>query len=370
VLAQWGGRGRAEPEIGPHTTDLAVLRRRLDEVPLRLLGAGREHDEALQGMGLHTLADLRALPRTGLARRFGQALLIDLDRARGDAPDPRDPVVLPSRFESRLELFARADSTEQVLHAAAVLLQRLIAWAAALQVRVARFTLEMRHEPRHRADDDAPASTPLAIALAEPSNDAAHLQVLLRERLARIELPAPTLELRLHCRDVVRQAAPNGELFPTRVTEHEGLLRLLERLQARLGPEQVRRLQRVADHRPERATACVGVLPSKAGHASAPAAGTAEGAAPHLTRPVWLLPEPQPLPEQRLQPLLDGQPLQLLAGPERIESGWWDGAFVARDYFVTRAHDGSLVWVYRTRLAPPVDDGAPPDGWFLHGRFA
>ena len=85
-------------------------------------------------------------------------------------------------------------------------------------------------------------------------------------------------------------------------------------------------------------------------------------------RPLWLLPEPLPLPEQGSRPSLDGTPLQLLAGPERIESGWWDGDLAARDYFIARAHDGALVWVFRTRL-PPL---AAPDvtGWFLQGRFA
>jgi protein ImuB len=236
---------------------------------------------------------------------------------------------------------------------------------------VARFTLEMRHERRHRADDATPAATRLAVALAEPSNDAAHLQLLLRERLARVALPAPTLELRLHCRDVARQGAPSGELFPTRASEHEGLLRLLERLQARLGPSQVRRLQRVADHRPERATACGDALAAAAGRpvsAPNPPLAAALMTGPQLTRPVWLLPEPQPLAEQRLQPALDGRPLQLLAGPERIESGWWDDGFVARDYFVALAHDGSLVWVYRTRL-PAGAGAAAGEGWFLHGRF-
>jgi protein ImuB len=364
LLAQEATAGRADPVVGVHTADLDALRRRLDAVPVERLGAGGAHGEALQGMGLRTLADLRALPRAGLARRFGEELLSGLDRARGDAPDPREPVRLPPVFESRLELFARADSAAQVLHAAAVLLQRLIAWAGALQARVARFTLEMRHERRHRADAATPAGTRLVVALAEASNDAAHLQLLLRERLARVELPAPTLELRLHCRDVVRQPAPNGELFPTRASEHEGLLRLLERLQARLGAARVSRLQRVADHRPERATACTSALGPGGG------AAPAVPPAPHLTRPVWLLPEPQALPEQRLQPLLDGHALQLLAGPERIETGWWDGELVARDYFVALAHDGSLVWIYRRRLPQAADDATPPQAWFLHGRFA
>jgi len=363
LLAQW--RERIET-IGPHTTDIVALRRLLGAAPVWLLGPGREHWEALQGMGLRTLADLRALPRAGLARRFGEALLTDLDRARGDAPDPREWLVLAETFESRLELFARADSTEQVLHGAATLLQRLVAWARAQQARVARFTLAMHHEPRHRADGTTPERTTLDIALAEASNDSVHLQTLLRERLGRLPLPAPTLELRLHCNDLVRRAPPNVELFPTRASEREGLVRLVERLQARLGRAQVLRVQRVADHRPECATRLQpldpGAPPPR--EAPLPPAEPAGQPAAHLTRPVWLLREPQPLVEQRLLPLLDGRPLQMLAGPERIEAGWWDGAPTARDYFVAQTHDGSLVWVYRARL--PTAEG----GWFLQGRFA
>ena len=57
-----------------------------------------------------------------------------------------------------------------------------------------------------------------------------HLQLLLGERLARLPLPAPTLALRLHCDQLQRSAAPNGELFPTRQSQAQGLTRLLERL--------------------------------------------------------------------------------------------------------------------------------------------
>ena len=87
-----------------------------------------------------------------------------------------------------------------------------------------------------------------------------------------------------------------------------------------------------------------------------------------LHRPVWLLPEPLALPERGSLPCLDGQALRLLAGPERIESGWWDAALAARDYFIAQAADGALVWVYRTRLPQP-DASLSAAGWFMHGRF-
>jgi len=369
LLARWGTAGHGDLLEGPHATDLAALQTLLDSAPVWLLGPGRAHWEALQGMGLHTLADLRALPRAGLTRRFGATLLADLDRARGDAPDPREPLTVPPVFDSRLELFARADTSAQVLHGAGVLLARLLAWAQARQSRIAAFTLRMRHETRRRRDDTAdadPAYTDLTIELAEPSADAAQLALLLRERLAHCPLPAPTLELQLHCRRLVVAAPPSGELFPTRQSQREGLVRLLERLRARLGDAQVLHLQPLADHRPEhascwRAQAVVSptVMPGPA-HPSLP-----------LHRPAWLLPQPQPLHERAALPLLDGRPLQIVSGPERIEAGWWDKAeagsagdagLATRDYFIARTDDGALVWIYRTRLAAA-------DGWFLQGRF-
>jgi protein ImuB len=78
------------------------------------------------------------------------------------------------------------------------------------------------------------------------------------------------------------------------------------------------------------------------------------------------MPEPLPLAERDALPLLEGRPLQLLSGPERIETGWWDGQPVARDYFIAQAQDGSLVWVWRGRLPAAQGDV----NWFLQGRFA
>ena len=349
--------------------DLAATRQALDRAPVWLLGPGRAHWEALQGMGLRTIADLRAVPRDGLARRFGELVLGELDRASGTRPDPREPLALPPAFDSRLELFARADTTEQLMHGAAVLLARLVAWLSAQHAFVRRFTLVMEHERRSRQEaPGAAVTTTLEVALAEPSRDPAHLRVLLRERLAQLQLPAPTLDLRLHAEDIARRAPPNVELFPTPASEREGLTRLIERLQARLGREQVLRLVPLQDHRPERATAtCIADAQMRPGRTPSRAPGT-PAANLHAVRPVWLLQQAEPLPErevmgQKSEPLLDGQPLQLLSGPERIESGWWDGDLVERDYFIAQLPGGALVWIYCSRV--PV--AAPC--WFLQGRF-
>lgn len=363
LLARWWPRETPDLVLGPHATDGAALQALLASAPVWLLGPGREHWEALQGMGLHTLHDLQQLPRAGLARRFGTEVLDELDRALGRRADPRGWLTLPATFDCRLELFARAETTDQVLHGAGVLLARLLAWAQARQARVGSFTLQMRHE-RQRQVLQPP--TELTVALAEPSAELAHLQLLLRERLVRMTLAAPTLELQLSCQHLVTGAVPNGELFPTQASQAEGLVRLLERLRARLGDDQVLRLQAVADHRPECASRSV---PAQGGAApdtlvAAAAASLAHGLLP-LHRPAWLLPVPQPLAERDAQPLLQGRPLQLLSGPERIETGWWDGVPAGRDYYIAQTDTGALVWVWHARL-PAADAGAQ---WFLQGRF-
>ncbi|MEO7339037.1 MAG: DNA polymerase Y family protein [Caldimonas sp.] len=373
-----------------HCPDLHAMREALDAAPVWLLGPASEHWDVLQGMGLRTLGDLRSLPRAGLARRFGEGLLNELDRALGREPDPRVALVLPPVFESRLELFARADTTEQVLHGASVLLSRLVVWLAAQHAFVRRCTLVMQHEARWRNAGDVPRTTALEIALAEPSRDRAHLLVLLRERLAHLQLPAPTLDLCLLADDIVQRTAPNQELFPTAGSVREGLTQLIERLQARLGPEQVQRLQPVEDHRPERGSrieSATGDLEAgqprpgmsslppvrlrrlKAGEQPparrlAPLALRQRRPAP---RPVWLLPRPEALSERGSSPFLEGKPLQLLSGPERIEAGWWDTALAERDYFIAQAADGALVWIYRARL--PLSTAEGEQGWFMQGRF-
>ena len=355
-----------------HCSDLDALRATLDAAPVRILGyrygngLDRSHADALQRLGVRTLGDLRRLPRAGLTRRFGEALLVELDCALGQRSDPRRWLVVTGPFDSRLELAARADTTEQVLYGASVLLARLVAWAGAQQGRVRRFTLLMQHEARHR-QRATPAATELELALAEPSLDAGHLRTLLRERLAQLQLAAPTLELRLHCTDIVRSAPPNSELFPSAQSEREGLVRLIERLQARLGPEQVQRLWLLEDHRPECATGVGAVDPAAFDAASRRAPVRIDrGLMRHAPRPLWLLASVQPLTERQLRPLLDGQPLQLLGGPERIEAGWWDAELAERDYFIAQTTSGALVWIYRARL-PRAAQG---HGWFLQGRFA
>lgn len=382
---------------GLHCPEAPDLLRTLARLPVHLLDSAQPHLDTLTGMGLRQAGDLQRLPRDGLMRRFGEGLVEELDTAWGRRPDPRQALALPDVFDSQVELFARADTTEQLLQGAEVLLARLVAWLSGHHAFVRRFQLRLHHEGRSRRSE-GPAITPLDVALAEPSRDLDHLQSLLRERLAALQLPAPTLELALHAEDIARQPPPNAELFPTARSEHQGLTRLIERLQARLGPARVQRIVRVADHRPERCVAVQAYEPGPPPRPPEPVTGASRRPArrqarssrdepalapaklpdlracpaeparpPPRGRPVWLLPEPQALSERDSLPVWSGQVLQLLCGPERIECGWWDAALAERDYFIAQTQEGALVWIYRARL--PLSQEATGGGWFLQGLF-
>ena len=198
-------------------------------------------------------------------------------------------------------------------------------------------------------------TTVITLELASASRDLDHLTTLLRERLARTELPCAAIEIAIVSGRVVPLASRSLSFLPDSAGQEESASRFVERLNARLGANTICGLTPHADYRPERAwRAC------RPG-----AAAASENAASSLlpARPLWLLTTPRPLRETGAAPHdPDGGPLSLLAGPERIEAGWWDGQHVARDYFVARNTTQSLLWVYRERNVSAR--------WYVHGFFS
>jgi protein ImuB len=135
---------------------------------------------------------------------------------------------------------------------------------------------------------------------------------------------------------------------------------LVERLRARLGEEAVYGLCSIAEHRPEAAWQRVHALPLDCTlRARAPLARR-DIPEQDMPRPVWLLDAPVILEAPQVQPLRQSD-LVLEQGPERIESGWWDGNDVARDYYIARQAGGARLWVFQERRS---------QCWYLHGVFA
>ena len=195
------------------------------------------------------------LPRAGLKKRCGTALLDLLDRANGDAPDVYEWFDTPPTFQARAELPDRIEHAEACLFAARRLVVQLTGWLSQKQLAVTRIVLLLEHERGRDAIDP----TAIEVSLAEPTWREDHLVRLLKERLTRVELAAAVIALQLVVREVKEAEAASDSLFPEPGGSASDHARLLELLVARLGPENVLRPAPVADHRPEVAARWVSV---------------------------------------------------------------------------------------------------------------
>jgi len=318
--------------------------------------------EMLQALGVRSLGDLHQLPRAGLTRRGAGAWLAALERAEGHLPDPRRWFEPPLHFSLSLNLTHPADSLDGVAAATQHLLQALCGWLS-LHWRAAQ-TLELRLKHEQGARRSLPDEQ-LRLDLATPSRELRHLSTLLHEHLQRLPLAAPIDALQLDLCASVPCAGQARSLLPDAHEQASEHAALIDRLRARLGADQVQRLQPQADPRPEKADRTIApeAWPQRDDHAP-----NLSPIASHLMRPTWLLDPPRALDVAQDHPLHEGQPLRLLTRAERIEAGWHDGAPARRDYHVALGHDGVLRWIYREHT-PPRDEPAPTR-WFLHGLFA
>src|SRR5678816_2571114 len=142
----------------------------------------------------------------------------------------------------------------------------------------------------------------------------------------------------LEAADFAQLAGRSRGIFGDDAAEAEDWARLVERLQARLGRDAACGITPSPDHRPEQAWRRV-----------EPGEWDPREFVQPGPRPAWLLDRPVSIEEEKLA---------LMAGPERIACGWWDGDETRRDYFVAGLGAG-VAWVFR-------EEGR----WYVHGFFA
>lgn len=323
---------------GTALTAMPALQAALAALPVMHSGLEDTTITALHGMGLRRLGELLRLPRAELARRIGPAALAHLDRMRGLAAHLMPRWQPATRFLRRIEFEAAVESTTALAFALQRLVRELSLFLLARDGGVQHFVLEIGH-----ARD---ARTCIEVGLLTPQRDAASLFELARARLQPLTLPAPAHWLALR-----------AEQLPALVPLHRGLFEaqpqgaldwqaLLERLRARLGDAALHGLACLADHRPARAWQGCAVEVATPTRERPPAIAS-------TTRPFWLLRRPLALRHA---------PLRILAGPERIETGWWDGHDQRRDYYIVELRHGQRAWAF-------VEAGTQ-SSWTLHGWFA
>jgi protein ImuB len=336
----------------------------LAALPPAALRLSPEASAQLARLGLARLAQIIALPRGPLARRFGRETLMRLDQALGRMPEALTFRRPPTPWFARLAFAEPISAPEDMARASADITRKLCARLEAEGRGARRFELAF-----HRLDGRA---EPLTVGLAVAGRDAGRIARLFAPRLETVDpgfgveivtlaaMGVETLDVRQVRLDAAEEAAPE-----------DGLIPLVDRLANRLGEDRVWRAAPLESHVPERCVA-----------RAAPLAATSSARPwePDRPRPLRLFRRPEPI--EAMAPVPDDPPVQFrwrgrlhrvraAEGPERIGEEWWRGPIEAvsvakvRDYYRVEDQDGARFWLFRAGLYRP---GAPAK-WWLHGLF-
>ncbi len=338
--ACWFARMGQQSIVVDHQT----LMRKIAALPLAVLEHSARLRDDFSSLGLTTIGDIQSLPRDGVTRRFGKQLLAEIDRGTGQRPDPRAFFKPPAMFLAEIELPAEATQADALFFASRRLLIQLAGFLVARSSGIERFSLKLLHRT---------TITEIHVGMISPSQDAEHFSRLLRERLGTRTLKEPVRAIAVVAESLRPICKDSGALFMDDPISTGSWKILVDQLRSRLGEKSVHGLSARSEHRPEHAG-----IPTEPGAAQLQLA--LEG------RPFWMLDTPCPIdPVDHYSG--GAHRVQLISGPERIESGWWDGRDVSRDYFVALSPENSLLWVYRER---PVTRLGQEGGWYLHGIFS
>jgi len=316
---------------GLHIRHNRDIRNRIGPLELDSLSLPAAQLQTLQKTGLRTIAEVLRLPRKALARRLGPAVSDYLDRLLGHRPDPCKTFRPADSFSAGIDI-AETAHTQGLVFPLNRLVQELCGILRARDRGIQ--VLELRLSLSEGTEE-------ISLTLQQATRSESHLMMLLRTRLERLQLPCPVCHIHIEAPCFLPCVIVQKDLLAeTDASAQDADKHVIERLQARLGSDAIKGLSCHQDHRPEYSWS-LRELDEPVEYAERP------------QRPLWLLPEPKRCRIDQYR---------ILAGPERIESGWWDGNDCRRDYFVVRDSDGSTLWAFQ--------EYKPHPGWYLHGLFS
>ena len=336
------------------------LRSALGQLPTEVLELDKEQNRRLYNMGIRQLRDIWRLPGDGLRKRFGSDFVNQLNKALGKVPEPTRNYLPPPAFATSYDLPYELENLDRLLPVADEMLAQLCDFLRRRDLSTSHLLLSLHHEKR--------SSTKIDIGLRQPSRSREHLMLLLETHFGNLSIPAPVTAVKIEVKKFDAFMGHSNSLLAgaksaTAGYDNRNLNQFMEQLQARLGEHHLKSINSVAEHCPEYASRQLdyGELnegkPTRRTHSSA----IARQQVALNPRPFWLLQQPQQL-RIRKGKLYHRRPISIVSGPERIETYWWSGADIRRDYYVAREDNGSRLWIYRER--------GDENNWYLHGLFA
>lgn len=325
-----------------HATQLS-----LQDMPIALLELSKKTIEQCHDIGLQRLGELLRLPRDALAKRFSIETRTYLQQLTGERDDPQTSITLPETFTRErfyIDGLIKHDDLlapmQQLLDELERYLQLRRLHSLGIQWTFQRFSKE---------------KNALTVQVSEPQQSASIFLSLTRLQLNSIPLDSPVECITLHANHFNRVAPANNDFF-SRQRNHRDASLLLDTLRTRLGAQALWQPHHDQQHLPE--SGLQHDEEKSSGKHSEKNKPVEPTSIPE--RPLWLLPQPETLTQQKNQLYWQGQTLQIVRGPERIESHWWETA-IARDYFIALSGQQCLCWIYQDRFNK---------AWYLHGIFS
>jgi protein ImuB len=336
----------------------------LDRLPLSALRICDRSITTLQQLGIHTIRQLRSLPRQDLPSRFGDEIVKRIEQALGR----RSEVFEPERPPEPIEAEWSDDDPIKDPQAISFVVQQLVE-------RISE-TLQTRYEGARelvcRLDSESGSPIRFSVGMLRPENECKHLQELVEMRLESLQLPGPVCCIRIRAIATALQVSRQKQLFSVNEEADQSIEfgLLINRLSNRMGTETILRSRLVADVQPERAAMFTPLIrqDGSLSNLNSSTTTTAILALPPV-RPTRLLPEPVSISvsvetDDIVPHCIVWRGCQLTVadfeGPERIDSGWWRDVRIRRDYFRWNAETGQRLWVFHCRQS---------GGWFVHGLF-
>ncbi len=314
--------------------------------------------ERLDKLGLQQINQFINMPRTALRRRFGEDILLQIDKALGFEMEMIQPVIPAEPCQERLQCLEPIVSAKGIEIALERLLEKICTKLKREEkgLRKAVFTC-------YRIDGKIEQ---IEIGTNSPTANTGHLFKLFALKIETIT-PALGIELFVLTAEVTELVTAGQERLwdDPDMLEDSALSELLDRIEGRIGANHIYRFVPAEHHWPERSYQ--------------PAASVFEKVQSEWKverpRPVQILPKPELI--DVTAPIPDYPPMNFrykgklhkvtkADGPERIEQEWWLQEGRHRDYYAVEDEEGARYWLFRSGHYDATNSYA----WFMHGFFA
>ncbi|MDT0596412.1 Y-family DNA polymerase [Glaciecola petra] len=285
----------------------------------------------LARIGVSTFADLNALPNAEIANRVSRVSMSVINELQGKQASKVTFYQPQTVYHDYLELLYEIHLSTKLIPVIARCLKKLSQFlllrnALCLEIEIGFFQRE--HDKFTEIFNSI-----------RPIYKIQDWLDIIELKLESIKFESPVYAISIACDKYENAETANQDMFAQKST-HVAALTLLARLQSKLGKTNINTLSFVQDFRPEHSTQ------KRVFDGSEQCQNTASIFA---DRPGLLLPEPQALHAE----------VDVIKGPERIQTGWWDDYPISRDYYIGQSSNGQQLWIFKT----------PNKEWFLHGYF-